>query len=65
LTEIRPVTDGTPPCPACAGARTFVTYLTVATRFLICTDCAHAFEAPRSQRLQQQLPERVHSLRLR
>jgi hypothetical protein len=53
LSELRQVTDYTPRCPACAGLHTFVTYLTVATRFLICTDCAHAFEAPRSQRAPQ------------
>jgi hypothetical protein len=58
LTEMRAVTDYTPRCPACAGPHTYVTYLTVATRFLICTDCAHAFEAPRPQHVQP-APERA------
>jgi hypothetical protein len=49
---MRTVADYTPRCPACAGPHTYVTYLTIATRFLICTDCAHAFEAPRSQHVQ-------------
>jgi hypothetical protein len=52
------VPDFTPPCPACAGLHTYVTYLTIATRFLICTDCAHAFEAPRAQHIQP-VPERA------
>jgi hypothetical protein len=53
------VIEYTPPCPACAGSHTFVTYLTAVTRFLICTDCAHAFEAPRAE-YAQKAPERAY-----